>query len=294
MSKTARIIKKETQAEIARASQDEHFASRPVVGLAVAPASEAPAGEGKEEGSQSHSKILRGRQVRPSVRPVLVEAEEFVPDLPLPKPLDGSEASQDGTEASGEAEPTLTSAEWKARLDEAVAEARAEGYEEGREAGYETGYAEAEAALRSEYEEEQEALTRDAARLDALWKEHIENSEPMLVELSLQLAQALVDAPLTESVRRTSEEALAEAVAELAGTPPLTVTVHPVDYLRLQESGLAERLDEMYEELHWEADPGSEEGDWSVSSPAGAVRRLRREIVETLRRRLGLSPEAAA
>jgi len=86
-----------------------------------------------------------------------------------------------------------------------------------------------------------------------------------------------------------SEEAVIEAVAELAGTPPLTITVHPVDYQRLQESGLAEHLTEKYEELQLESDPEHKEGDWTVASPAGAVRRRRSEVIDTLRERLRLS-----
>jgi hypothetical protein len=78
-------------------------------------------------------------------------------------------------------------------------------------------------------------------------------------------------------------------VAELAGTPPITVTVHPVDYQRLQESGLADHLTDKYDDLQLESDPERAEGDWTVASPAGAIRRRRREVIDTLRGRLSLS-----
>ncbi len=231
------------------------------------------------------------------------QTSETVQIVPVdPKPVSSPDPSPDQTEEPEEADdgnrseedtPERTDAEWQEHLEEAVEEARVEGYEKGYSEGYDDGYDEAEATSRAEWEEEREALIEDTNRFDEMWTQYIDENESRLVQLTLQLAEAIVDAPLTDSLRRVSEEAIIEAVAELAGTPPITITVHPVDYQRLQESGLAEHLTDKYAELQLESDPEHTEGDWTVASPAGAIRRRRSEVIDTLRDRLHLSASDA-
>lgn len=198
-------------------------------------------------------------------------------------------ASADTADASL---PDRTAAEWQDRLDKAVEEARAEGYERGHDDGYEAGYDDghnaAESALQAEWEDARTALIDDTTRFEEAWAQYVEANETRLVELALTLAEAIVDAPLSDEVRTASEAALTDAVAELASTPPVTVTVHPVDYQRLRESGLAEHLIDAHDDLQLESDPERPEGDWDVSSPTGVIRRRRSEVIATLRDRLGL------
>jgi flagellar assembly protein FliH len=47
-----------------------------------------------------------------------------------------------------------------------------------------------------------------------------------------------------------------------------------------------ERLNENFDGLTLEPEPDFEEGDWSVSSSTGVVRRLRDEVLDTLRSEL--------
>jgi flagellar assembly protein FliH len=169
-----------------------------------------------------------------------------------------------------------------------VEEARADGYERGHDDGYDDGYDAAESALQAEWEDARAALIDDTTRFEEAWAQYVEANETRFVELALTLAEAIVDAPLSDEVRAASETALADAVAELASTPPVTVTVHPVDYQRLQESGVAERLINAHDDVQLESDPERPEGDWDVSSPTGVVRRRRSEVIATLRDRLGL------
>lgn len=236
--------------------------------------------------------VLGPDQIQQASESFQVEPVEPTPvsssvDPPAEQPEE-TEDPDHGAEKSDDA-PERTDAEWQEHLEEMVEEARVEGYEKGYSEGYDDGYDEAEASARADWEEEREALISDINGLEEAWAQYIDDNESRMVELALQLAEAIVDAPFSDSLRQASEEAIIEAVAELAGTPPLTVTVHPVDYQRLQESGLAEHLTDKYAELQLESDPDHTEGDWTVASPAGAIRRRRSEVIDTLRDRLHLS-----
>lgn len=299
-----RIIKEDDQSNVASASLDE-VDFRDETSLSASP-SRIPAeevdppdeSERPEKGSPE-GRVLRDAHTREAPEPVHVE-----PVSPEPEPASSSdpeappetEAAPDDDEAA-DAAPDHTNAEWQERLEAAVEEARTEGYEAGREEGYETGYDEgyaaAETTLRAEWEEERAALIEDTTRFEEAWTRYVEENESRFVELALKLAEAIVDAPLADSLRQASEEALTEAVAMLAGTPPVTITIHPVDFQRLQESGLAEHLTDKYDDLQLESDPECVEGDWSVSSPTGVIRRRRSEVIDTLRDHLGLSASEA-
>lgn len=239
--------------------------------------------------------VVRRKQAHRSARPVAVETAAFVPDVPLPREPDGTgEAPEETASPEEDRENVRSTAEWQEHLEEATAAARAEGRTEGHEAGYHEGYEAAESAVRAECEAQREALLEDVTRLDERWQAYMEEREPMLVELALDLAEALLDAPLIESARGRTQEAVAEAVAELSSAPPVTVALPPEAYRRFREAGLERRLTAACDALHWETDPDLAEGDWSVRSAAGAIRRLRSEVLETLRARLGLSPPALA
>ncbi|WP_263809752.1 FliH/SctL family protein [Salinibacter sp.] len=248
-------------------------------------------------GAAPQGRVLRAGEAGRSPEPVTVRPDEIATqDASGSDPAAPSGPDDTGTDAPptdgaddhpDENEPTRTDAEWRAHLDEKVEAARAEGYEEGHddgyEAGYDDGYAEAEATLQAEFDDTRRQLSEDIARFEELWETYIDGAESAIIELTLDLAETIVDAPFTETMRQASEEAVIEAVTELAATPPVTIRLHPVDCQRVRESGLVTRLQENYEGLTLEPEPDFEEGDWSVSSPTGVVRRLRAEVLETLR-----------
>ena len=304
-----RVIKKEEQPDATPASLgEEEFYDEPRGGASAripAEKVDPPEGAGHASGAAvKEGRVLESDQTRTTAESVLVEpvapaSDPAPPDAPPEQAAAETDAEPDSKEETDDSPPTRTDAEWREHLEEAVEEARAEGYDAGREEGYEAGYEEgsedAEATLRAEWDEERETLVEDMTRFEDIWSQYIDENESRLVELALRLAEVIVDAPLSDSLRRASEEALTEAVAELAGTPPVTITVHPVDYQRLHESGLAERLTDKYDDLQLESDPDCAEGDWTVASPAGVVRRRRSEVIDTLRDHLRLSasdPEA--
>ncbi|BBM68972.1 FliH/SctL family protein [Rhodothermus marinus] len=177
-------------------------------------------------------------------------------------------------------------AEWQGRLEEAVNQARAEGEAAGRAA------AEAEWAPRLQALQEQ--LARELERLRQAWADYTRQLEPMLVELALEVAETLLDAPLPESIRGVSARTLTEAVEQLARSAPLEVSMHPVDFLRLQEQGVIAQLESRHPDLHWDLNSELSEGDWIVQTPTAMQRRIRQEILERLRQRLGLTPSSDA
>lgn len=302
-----RVIKNDEQSDVTTASLDEDLRDEAPLGGTSSriPAEKVgpPEKSDASDGPAPSMRVLRSDQTREAAEPVLVEpvapesGSESGSDSPdassEPAGADETEPAADDEDEEADAPPERTDAEWRERMEEAVEEARAEGYDAGREdgyqAGYDEGYEDAETTLRAEWEEERESLIGDITRFEEVWTQYIDENESRFVELALQLAESIVDAPIADSLRKASEEALTEAVAELAGTPPITVTVHPVDYQRLQESGLADHLTDKYDELQLESDPERTEGDWTVASPAGAVRRRRREVIDTLRSHLRLT-----
>jgi len=234
--------------------------------------------------------VLRAGAARSSepvtVRPEEMETQDSSDEGATPSPEQASETDE-ASANEGDGVPTRTDAEWQEHLQEKVEAARVEAYEEGHdegyEAGYDDGYEEAEATVRAKLEETRQQLIKDTSRFEQLWETFIDEAESELVELSLDLAETIVNAPFTETTRRVSEEAVIEAVTELSATPPVTIQLHPVDCQRVRESGLLERLQENFDGLTLEPEPDFKEGDWSVSSPTGVVRRLRSEVLETLR-----------
>ncbi|WP_420456793.1 hypothetical protein [Rubrivirga sp.] len=133
-----------------------------------------------------------------------------------------------------------------------------------------------------------DAARQTADRLTDLWAEALRQIEPELVALALEAAEAVLDAPLSPDQRAAADHALAETVDGLAGGGPVVVAVPPVDLLHLQESGLAATLSGAHPDLRWEPSDALAEGDWSVSTSQAAVRRVRADMLATLRDRLGL------
>lgn len=235
------------------------------------------------------TRILRDVPARPYAFAAL-DAEAPSPEIPSFVPLSDMttwSVSRKGAPPESDSDP----------LPPAMAEA----FERGREAGradrddeVTTLQAEIDRLTQAQTEaaeaaEVQVAFVRDAAeRLHAHWSETVRALQPTLAALALDVAEAVLDAPLGDAQRAATDGAIATAVDALAGEAPLSVAVHPVDLLHLQESGLADTLSETHPTLRWEPDSTLAEGDWSVATPDAAVRRLRATMIATLRERLGL------
>lgn len=289
-----RIIKKAESSEVSSVSLDDEVlaggADRiPAEQVETQDDAEAAPGDVAPQG-----RVLRAGEAGRSSEPVTVRPEEVMSEDSSDGDSDSfTEQREDTDDASAEDQvsvPRRSDAEWQDLLQKKVEAARAGGYEEGHdegyEAGYDDGYEDAESTVRAELDEMRQQLIEDTTRFEQLWERFIDEAESELVELSLELAETIVNAPFTETTRRVSEEAVIEAVTKLSATPPVTIQLHPVDCQRVRESGLLERLQENFDGLTLEPEPDFEEGDWSVSSPTGVVRRRRNEVLETLRSEL--------
>ncbi len=250
--------------------------------------------------TRTGGRVLSSRDVNEEVQSYAIPVADLDPDFPLPEPPAPTPADEsDAAEESDESDAAPKSreeleAEWEARLEDAVEAARAEGREVGYAEGYDDGYAEAQAELEAAFQADRDRLVEDMERLNALWTDYIEESEPHLAQTTIDVAETLLDAPLPDSVRRVSARAIAEAVEDLADTPPLTIALHPVDYQHLQETGMLEQLNANHDYLRWNTRPELDEGDWSVESPVAMVRHFRDELIRNLRTRLGALRDADA
>lgn len=237
-----------------------------------------------------HGVIRRDRVTVTPGSVATVDDEDAPPPSDTPPPADAppnDDAAQEAPDPMEELRAELE-AEWNARLEAAREDAREAGYEAGHEAGYEAGYEAAREELQADFDATLRRLADDVEQLRSLWHEYIEATEPALLDMTVEIAEAVLDAPLPESIRGASARAIAEAVEDLANADSLTVSLHPVDYQRLQEQGLIDQLTANHEQtLHWHPDPDHEEGDWSVESPTALIRHWKDETLSAIKQRLG-------
>lgn len=179
-------------------------------------------------------------------------------------------------------------------------EALEEAYERGRKAGLRERQEEVAALqeetvrlaqdLKNGIETQKAFVQHTADRLGEQWQEALRELEPKLAAIAIDVAEAVLEAPLADLQRDATDRAIADAVDALAGDAPLSVVVHPVTLLHLQEIGLADSLQGAHPRLRWEPDNTIAEDDWAASTPDAAVRRIRETMLASLRERLGLEP----
>ena len=215
-----------------------------------------------------------GEVAPPTFRPLPDLTDPAAPPAPSPGGAGGAAAPDAGAvEAAREAgrrERDDEVAALQAEVDRLTAE-----------------HAGADAQARTQAERFEAAVER----LASLWEEAARALEPALSALAVEAAEAVLAAPLSDAQRAAVDRALAEAVDAVAGAAPVTVGLHPVDLLHVQECGLAEHLSQAHPALRWEPDSALAEGDWTVSTSEAAVHRLSRPMIAALRERLGL-PDA--
>lgn len=186
------------------------------------------------------------------------------------------------TDESAEKAPKPTPEEieaaWNARIEEARELGLAEGHDAGR------------AAAKAEYDKDVADLKlRFAHDLDAIqhsWTEFMRRSEPQLVQLAFRLARTVLDAPLPDDVRQISERIIADAVERMATDVTVEIILHPVSYLRMQETGIEEQLNAVHSKLRWRTNPDMQQNEWIVQSPRAATRRIEDELIDQLQREL--------
>jgi flagellar assembly protein FliH len=237
-------------------------------------------GQGKEFGEEEPSFKLQG-VLRAGSATIADSAYEIqlLPleaDFPLPDHLAGETPPFQVDEKALRAE---IEAEWSRKLEDAALRAREEAYD----AGYRTAKQELEGSV----SEIREALSSQMAMLRDTLLNQIEAMERTAVSLALDAASSILEAPLTEAARLSSERALANAIEQLAGDGAIDIVLHPIDYLRIQETGVDEQLSATFPPLRWHPDEKMTEGDWSARSNQAVIRRIRKELLSTLAERLG-------
>jgi flagellar assembly protein FliH len=226
------------------------------------------------------SRIVRAAATRLAAQPFEVAVLE-PPNFPLPHAEAMALEQATETRRQETACQDEVDAAWEDRLEEATAQA------------HNQGYAQAQADLQDEINAQKAMLATDVAHLKDCWDDFVSRCETLLAQIAFEVAEALLDAPLPESVKEATATSLAGAIEQLAGEAPLAVTLHPVDYLRLQETGVVERLEAVFQDLRWHADPDLAQGDWVVLSPTAAIRRFKQELLQDLLHRLGLPSQAS-
>jgi hypothetical protein len=222
------------------------------------------------------SGVLRGGQTTITAEACEIPLRTFEADFPLP-----AETERPKPPVSEAAIRAELDAEWRTRMEDTVLSVREEAYD----AGYATAKQELEASINDTIASlaVQLATMRDAVNL------HIGFLERTAVELAVGVSAAILDAPLTNQARLASERALAHAAETLAGDGSLEITLHPIDLLKVQESGLQEQLKSTFPELRWTPDESMAEGDWSARSPKAVIRRIRQEMLHLIAEKLGVA-----
>ncbi|MFT5141866.1 MAG: flagellar biosynthesis/type III secretory pathway protein FliH [Rhodothermales bacterium] len=149
--------------------------------------------------------------------------------------------------------------------------------------GYERGYEEGQAAAMLASNHQTALLGAVADGFDQAWESLAGNSEPLLVELAFRMAEAILESPLPESVRTLSTTALTKAVEKMAEARSVQVTVHPADFMMLDESAILVPLGRNHPNLTWRTDAALERGDWEARSDGAVIRRVAREMLTDLR-----------
>lgn len=242
-------------------------------------------GPAEEPPAMLPGRVLERERTVLQADPFEIPTFDALPEHPLPPPSEPEETTDEPV-AEAPPEPTVEEqlaearAAWAQEQEEALAQARAEAFAAGEAAARE--------AMAAEVDARAQHLTTTAERLTARWDDFLEDCEPLLATLAFDVAEAVLDGPLPDTLKGTTRRALTEALDELSGTPPLRISLHPVDYLRLQEEGTTDLLSGTHDALRWNPDPAFQEGDWEVQAADASIRHVREEMIQTLQRRLGL------
>ncbi len=234
--------------------------------------------------------VLRGKGAALAAQPFVVAALTPTPAFALADEGDEADDGAPAFEPAAPPPPVLDenavaairaeeAARWQARLEEAALRARENGYKQGRD--------DAERAVADERALMREHVAQQMEQMQAAWHAHLAATEQQMADLAFGVAESVLAAPLPDNIRRVSMRALHEAVESLGGAG-LRVAAHPVDVLRLQETGADEEMRRIAPDLRFDPDPTLHEGDWTVASDAATVRNVRAELLDALRRRLGL------
>ncbi|MEZ4702885.1 MAG: hypothetical protein R2834_21310 [Rhodothermales bacterium] len=228
-----------------------------------------------DEASKLDRRIIRGADADYAARPV-----KYLDILQNDGPSSAAPIEEPVEQLSPEEEMALREAEWEARLAAAVEEARSAGYAAGRDA--------MRAELEAGFAADKQALLDDTARIGRLWADLLEKSEPIMLEMMLDLLEAILHQPLPEQVVGLVENSLLTTMEVFSRETPIRLSLNSIDYLRLQESGLVAHLTSLFPKLVWDPQPDLREGDWVAQCPERMIRSIVSESIHHLKDSFGL------
>ena len=174
--------------------------------------------------------VLRGAQTHADAKVALVEGPHWSADFPVELQDPATAALESTVTADSSEEPVDIDAmqstwaeEAEALRREAVAEARKQGYDEG----YAAARQELAESMERDRQVERDAFAEDVARLDTVWRDHLARSEPVLVQLALEVAERLLEGTLPDDLGEAATGALTSAIERLATRAPLSVDTAP-------------------------------------------------------------------
>lgn len=170
--------------------------------------------------------------------------------------------------------------EWQKKLDDAVEQAKAEAFEEG--------FNRAKEQFEQKAENSKKEFEIGLDRIKESWENYLKRSEAILMQIALEITQFIIDIPLPKRYSDITESVLNEALDQLSRETPLTLSLNPLDLLRLQESGMMDVIKEKFPALRWDPQPTLKEGNWIIQTPKQAIRRISEELLHNLKDQFGI------
>lgn len=172
-------------------------------------------------------------------------------------------------------------AEWQEKLDKAV--------EVAQKSGFEEGYNQAKEQYEKKVELSKNEFKQGLERFRESWENYLKRSEATLLSIAMEITQFIIDVPLPQKFSDITQRVLNEALDQLASDTPLTLSLNPLDLLRLQESGMLDVMMDKFSALRWDPQPTLKEGNWIIQTPKQAIRRISDELLEHLKDQFGLA-----
>ncbi|MBX2818738.1 MAG: hypothetical protein KTR29_03625 [Rhodothermaceae bacterium] len=170
--------------------------------------------------------------------------------------------------------------EWQKKVDEAV--------ENAQKTAFEEGYNRAKEQYEKKAENSKKEFERGLDRIKESWENYLKRSETILMQIALDITQFIIDMPLPKQYSDITERILNDALDQLSRETPLTLSLNPLDLLRLQESGMMDVIKDKFPALRWDPQPTLKEGNWIIQTPQQAIRRISDELLHHLKDQFGL------
>ena len=247
--------------------------------------------ENKPLQARNNKGIIRSDDVRVKAERIEICLQDFTKPAALAKEevaLDSLAFDQEENETKFDEEQLKLFQEewdrdWQSKMDLAIENAKQEGFQ--------SGLAEAKEELKNEHIRLKEEFKNNLNQFQESWDNYLKRSETILLKIALEITQFIVDVPLPGHYSDITERILNETLDQLSRDTPLTLSLNPLDLLRMQESGVMELIKEQFSGIRWDPQPTLKEGNWIIQTPRQAIRRITDELLDNLKNQFGLSEQ---